>query len=351
MSRADIARKTGISGATVIKIAEYLQKKNIITYDAAESTAQLGRKPTPIRFNADFGYIIAIYMEGFFTSIGVLNVLGEVILSRELKVQDMDRFIRNDFHAKIDEVIGASGIEKSRLIGIGVAIPAAVDPRTKQVFRAPLFHATRLANLESILSELSSRYGLPVFVENDVNAAAYGEYRRVYADSTDALVYLSLGSGLGGGVILNRKLWKGQDAGAGELGYMLFDPAYRIDPAGEGLGWLENKINVTTLKETFDFDIQAPVDRKNGTKIARYLSKYLSLAILNMYAVINVKTVVLGGVLTEYLSEYLIEAVNREMKKASFYVPDLVYGKLKKPGFAGLSCIIMDELLDEILSR
>jgi predicted NBD/HSP70 family sugar kinase len=356
MSRADIARKTGISGATVIKIAEYLAARNIISYDPSESLSMPGRKPTPLRFNGDFVYIIAVYMEGFYTSLGIVNAAGDVVLSRDLKVSDTEHFFQDDFYAQIDSIIASSGIDRKRLIGIGAAIPAAVDPVSRQVYRAPLFHDTRLSNLKSILDELSSRYSLPVFVENDVNAAAYGEYRRVYSELTDALVYISLGSGLGGGLILNRKLWKGQNASAGEVGYMLFDPHRRqnASPGGsrnEGLGWLESKINVTALKDKFDFDIQAPLDRQKGIKIARYLARYLALSVLNIYAVLDIKTVVLGGILAEYLSGYLIDEVYREMKRTSAYMPELVTGKLKKPGFAGLSSIIMDELLDDILSR
>jgi predicted NBD/HSP70 family sugar kinase len=351
MSRADIARKTGISGATVIKIAEYLAARNIISYDPTESVSIPGRKPTPLRFNGDFVYIIAIYMEGFYTSLGIVNAVGEVVLSRDLQVPDTEHFFQEDFYAQIDSIIASSGIDRKRLIGIGVAIPAAVDPVSRQVYRAPLFHDTRLSNLKSILDELSSRYSLPVFVENDVNAAAYGEYRRVYSKLTDALVYISLGSGLGGGLILNRKLWKGQNASAGEVGYMLFGGASPGGPRSEGLGWLESKINVTALKDKFDFDIQAPLERQKGIKIARYLSRYLALSILNIHAVLDIKTVVLGGILAEYLSGHLIDEVYREMKRTSAYIPELVVGKLKKPGFAGLSSIIMDELLDDILSR
>jgi predicted NBD/HSP70 family sugar kinase len=355
MSRADIARKTGISGATVIKIAEYLAAWNIISYDPSESVSMPGRKPTPLRFNGDFVYIIAIYMEGFYTSLGIVNAAGEVVLFRDLKVSDTEHFFQKDFYVQIDSIIASSGIDRKRLIGIGVAIPAAVDPVSRQVYRAPLFHDTRLANLKLILDELSFRYSLPVFVENDVNAAAYGEYRRIYSELTDALVYISLGSGLGGGLILNRKLWKGQNASAGEVGYMLFD-SHRQNAApgrsqNEGLGWLESKINVTALKDKFDFDIQAPLDRQKGIKIARYLARYLALSVLNIYAVLDIKTVVLGGILAEYLSEYLIDEVYREMKKSGAYMPELVTGKLKKPGFVGLSSIIMDELLDDILTK
>ncbi|MDR0554047.1 MAG: ROK family protein [Treponema sp.] len=348
LSRADIARRTGISGATVIKIAEYLAGRNIISYDPSEPTALPGRKPTPLRFNKNFAYCIAIYMEGIYTSIGILNASGDAVLSQDFKVPDTERFFQKELYAQVDKLMKAGGIDRNKLIGIGIAIPAAVDPVSKRVFRAPLFHDTKLANLESILQEISARYSLPVFVENDVNAAAYGEYRRVYADVTSALVYISLGSGLGGGIILNNKLWKGQKAGAGEIGYMLFDP--HVQQTSEQLGWLETKINVTALRTAFHSDIQTPIDQEQGSKIAHYLSKYISLAILNIYATLDIQTVVLGGVLTEYLSAYLLPEINRELRRMSAYAPEVVYGKIKKPGFVGLSCIIIDELLDQILT-
>jgi predicted NBD/HSP70 family sugar kinase len=347
ISRADIARMTGISGATVLKITEYLRDKNIVYYDSTESSAALGRKPTPIRFNGSFAYIIAIYMEGTYTSMGIINIQGDTICSREIRVQDAERFIREDFYREIDSLIAESAIDRKKLIGIGVAIPAAVDSASKQVFRAPLFRETQLASLEPILERLGDRYGLPVFVENDVNTAAYGEYRRIYAGRTNDLVYISLGSGLGSGLVINRELWKGQNASAGEIGYMVFDR--RRAASADRLGWLESKTNFTALADVFHIDIQNPLDTQTGAKAARYLAKYVSLAILNIYAVLDIKTVVLGGRLTEYLSEHLIREVSREMQETSPYAPELVYGQLPHPGFTGLSCIIADNLLDDIL--
>ena len=94
ISRADIARRTGISGATVIKIAEYLASRNIIIYDALKNSAQLGRKPTPLRFNADFAFIIAVCIEGIYASMGILNASGSAVCSKEYRIPDINRFIR-----------------------------------------------------------------------------------------------------------------------------------------------------------------------------------------------------------------------------------------------------------------
>jgi predicted NBD/HSP70 family sugar kinase len=329
-------------------------------YDPVETVSLPGRKPTPIRFNPDFACIIVICIEGFYASLGLLNAAGRSLLSRELQVPDVDLFIQNDFYREIDSLIASGGVECGRIIGIGMAMPAALDSLTRQVYRSPLLHSAWLANLEKLASELSSRYAAPVFVENDVNAAAYGEYRAVYSGITDSLVYLSLGSGLGGGIILNGKLWKGQNASAGEIGYMIFKKGGRAqaDPertAGgdslESTGWLEAQTGLAALKEIFDFDIRNPRDPGKEARIKRYLSKHIALAILNINAVLDTRIVILGGILADYFSDSLAREVGKEIEKISAYGPRVIAGQLKNPSFAGLCHIIMDEVLDELLSR
>lgn len=354
MSRADIARKTGISGATVIRIVEYLMSKDIVIYDALENIIQPGRKPTPLRFNSDFAYIIAVYMEGFYASMGILNTSGMVKFSTEFKIPDFARFMKMDFYNQIDYLIKASGIDRKKLIGIGMAIPAAFDSKTHQVYRTPLSHAFWLSNLETLVSKLGSRYKVPVFVENDVNAAAYGEYRSAYSETTSSLIYVSLGSGLGGGIILNGKLWKGQSASAGELGYLILDtPENGLKDSGmlpENTGWLENRTDLVALKEKFGFDIQSLTKVMNEKQIVDYLSKYLALAVFNINAVLDIKTVVLGGVLADHFAEILVEKTRQKLERSSQFAPLVVSGKIKNPSFVGLSYIVMDELLDGILS-
>ena len=350
ISRADIARRTGISGATVLKIAEYLSSRGIIGYDSTESPALPGRKPAPIRFNAGFAYIIAIYMEGLYASMGILNASGQVVSSKQYRIPDTARFIRKNLYHQIDSLIASSGIENEKIIGIGMAVPAALDSKTLKVYRAPLSYASWLSNFGTIVSELSSRYGVPVFVENDVNAAAYGEYRSVYGGSGGSLVYLSLGSGLGGGIILNGKIWKGQNASAGELGFLILDSVGNWMNDTEKLpvntGWLENKTGFAALEKKFGFSIKTT---HNEERIIRYLSEYLALAVFNINTVLDISTVVLGGVLSDRFEDSLVRGIRKELERKSPYAPLVVPGKVKNPSFAGLGYIIMDELLDEIL--
>lgn len=348
MSRADIARMTGISSATVLKIMEYLWQRGIIYYDSKEQTNVIGRKPVPVRFNGNYAYIVAIYMEGRYASIGIVNAAGDVIVSREIEVLDAEIFIKKDLYTYIDSIIAEGVVDKTKLISIGLAIPAAIDPRSKKAMRAPFFYKTKLAALDEIILELGSYYSLPVFVENDINAAAYGEYRSLYSENIRDIIYISLGSGVGGGLILNGAIWRGQNVSAGEFGYMIFD-RYSV-ASQDGLGWLERKINISALQNLFEMDMKKNIQKPLAQKMVRYLSKYISLAILNITAVLDIQTVVLGGITTNYLSDYLIDKIYLEMKAVSEYVPELVYGKLGKPGFAGLSYITVDNLLDKILT-
>lgn len=346
VSRAELARQTGISGATVIKIIDYLLSKNIVYYDSVnETSGAVGRKPTPILFNKSFAHVIAIHMEGKYISAGIVNAVGDIIDVKEVKVIDFDDFINKDLFELIDKLIISSKIDKSTLVGIGLAVPISFDPLSKKMFRAPIFKKSE-QSLSSISDLLHHEYNIPVYVENDVNASAYGEYHTYYAGVANDLVYISLGTGLGCGIILDSKIRKGIKGGSGEIGYMVFEPKYE---SKSDVGWLESKINFDAITSIFNTDLKDYINGFANNEIIDYLSDYLSLAVSNIYAVLDVDTIVLGGMLVNYLGGSLIDAVNKKCRLINDLIPPVVKSQLKHPGFCGIGYIIIDRLLENIL--
>lgn len=350
ISRADLARETGISGATVVKAIDFLRKRNIILFEETEeSPAHAGRKPTPLRFNRDFAASLIVYMEGLYTSIGIVNAAGDVLLSQEFKITNLESFFQEEIFDHIDSILAKNILPFSAFLGIGIAIPAAVDIKGKQIMCSPLLKGCHLDNLEQWIKTLELHYKLPVFVENDVNVAALGEYRSRFGRSFGDLVYLSLGSGLGAGIILNGQIRRGQHFCAGEIGYMVFDP--KEENTATDMGWLENHINLDAITRQFQAGIKELVLGRISEEICQYLASYIALAVINIHAVIDVETILLGGVLADYFSTPLLAAVNQEIaqKMPHFPIPQVQLGQLKQPGFSGFGHIILDNLIDKIL--
>lgn len=197
------------------------------------------------------------------------------------------------------------GAPLAALAGIGIGIPGVVDAR-----RGVLTHAVNLGvggDGLPLAERLSQRTGLPVAVENDVNAAALGASRVLELDGTD-LAYLSVGTGLAAGIVLSGRLRRGARGGAGEVGHIPVDPAGPMCPCGQrgcleavasgsaiARAWpVENGHSPTAalFRRAADGDVEA---RRVRTRIADHLAAAVQLLVLT----VDVDVVVLGGGVSE----------------------------------------------------
>lgn len=128
----------------------------------------------------------------------------------------------------VDATLGDAGLRREALVALGVGVPGRVDPAAGSVNLAVNlgWHDLPLGSL------LADRFGLPVRIENDVRAAAAGLYeRRVLGDGED-LAYLSIGTGISAGVVLDGRLHRGTRGMAGEIGHVVIDADGPACPCG-----------------------------------------------------------------------------------------------------------------------
>src|SRR5881628_3870355 len=144
------------------------------------------------------------------------NVLGEIIRPSEADEgpeRVIDRMIDT-----LQAAAGKAGVSLSNLRAMGVASPGALDLVHGLVFEAPQLPGWDGVPLVQIMSK---RLGIPALLENDANAAALGENRFGAGRGTRFLVYLTISTGVGGGIIIERKVYHGVSGAAGELGHMV----------------------------------------------------------------------------------------------------------------------------------
>jgi glucokinase len=128
-----------------------------------------------------------------------------------------------------------AGVEIRALRGLGVGAPGPMDPRTGIVFEPPNLPGWRDVPLGAALT---TRLGIPAFVENDANAAALGERWAGAGVGIDDLIYMTVSTGIGGGLIFGGRLYHGVSGTAGEIGHMVVDPRGPQCPCGR-VGCLE----------------------------------------------------------------------------------------------------------------
>lgn len=227
--------------------------------------------------------------------------------------------------------------EAPRAVGIGT--PGAVEPGTGRVLYAPNLEGfERPVPLTELLSE---RLGCPVIAANDVNLAAFGEVRAGAAVGETDVLAVWMGTGLGGGLVLDGRLRVGPTGLAGELGHVVVVPGGRRCPCG-GLGHVEAYIGRRALEEVarsrhaagehtalVDLAGDRPMKSKvfrnaydAGDRMARELIdeglEVLGIAVANVAVLVDVRAVVVGGGLGDRFGSLTVERLSASLQALNF---------------------------------
>src|SRR5690554_3773125 len=138
---------------------------------------------------------------------------GEIIHQKKAFLKEKD-----SFHSTIDQVFRLiSPLTQIQVGGIGIGVPSVVDVEKGIVYNVTNIPSWKKVDLKSILEK---EFNLPVFVNNDVNCYTLGEYKFGMAKGFESIVGMSIGTGLGSGIIIKNKLYIGHNCGAGEIGLL-----------------------------------------------------------------------------------------------------------------------------------
>lgn len=240
-SRTDIAALTGLSPPTVSGITGELIERGFL-YEAATGESAGGRRPILLSLNAAAGYVIGAKV----TEHEVIGVLTD--LEARIVAQSRVALRARDHRA----VVNAIGRLASRLsakangapvYGIGVGLAGVVDRASGKVR-----HATYLTWHDvDLASELAERTGLFVVVDNDINALVANELWFRHGRDIANLLVISLGRGVGLGMVLGGDIHRGAVGGAGEFGHVTIDPDGPACPCGKS-GCLEAYVSDPALE-------------------------------------------------------------------------------------------------------
>lgn len=188
-----------------------------------------------------------------------------------------------------------------QLAAVGIGFPGFIDPHTQRISQSPNLPGLKNVDLSA---DLSALVALPVITENDALAAAFGEFVAA-AKSVDHLIYLGLGTGVGGGLILNRRPFQGQHGVAMEVGHIITTPNGRLCGCGNH-GCMEQYASASGVSITYQAatgehcsaaEIAARANAGDKYAVAAYELAGISLAqaLAHILKVIDVTEIVLGG--------------------------------------------------------
>ena len=165
-------------------------------------------------------FVLGVDVGGTNIKFGLVNPSGKVIVRNSLVTKTFIRDQKKLIQAMVDALVDLMAREHlpvRRIAGIGVGLPGIVDTKQGMVRFLPNIPGWRDVPLEKILRK---KLDVPVFIENDVNMITLGEWRFGAGRGIKNLVCVTLGTGVGGGLIMDNKLYHGEGFAAGEIGHI-----------------------------------------------------------------------------------------------------------------------------------
>lgn len=233
ISRADIAKFTGLRPGTVSAIVNRLIKNNLV-YEGAEGPSSGGRPPRHLHVNGESFYVLAIDIGVNDTAFAVSDFNGRILKQNSILTEDKaEKFLK-----KLgDEILKLTRehYPRSQFAAISVSVPGLINRETGTIVTSPNLGWQNVP-LREILSQ---KLDLPIYVENDANAAAFSELW--YGPLTEAkirtLLFILVVEGLGTGLIINGELHLGSQMGLGGFGHMSIDPNGELCSCGRRGCW------------------------------------------------------------------------------------------------------------------
>lgn len=363
ISRADIAKHTGLRAGTVSAIVNRLIKNGLV-YEGTEGPSSGGRPPKYLYINAESFYVLAVDIGVTDSIYAVSDFNGRMIQQRSLLTEGDPFAFLNNLADQIGSLVSKQ-FARSRFAAVGVSVPGLIDRETGSVVSSPNLEWNDLP-VKSVLQE---RLKLPVFVENDANAAAFSElwYGPLDEAAVQSLLFILVVEGLGTGLIINRELRVGPRFGLGGFGHMSIDPNGELCSCGRRGCWetfaseratVERFHRVTTKQGLPFVGIQELIGRANGgdemaLESIKITAEYLGEGISNLVHGIYPEAVVLGGRITSAWN--IIEPIIRKRLKSKYLVaPDQVLirpASVQRPSLFGAIPIALQNYFRSPASR
>jgi predicted NBD/HSP70 family sugar kinase/DNA-binding CsgD family transcriptional regulator len=289
ISRAEISRLVGISKPTVSQALQSLLRAGLVREaEPAGDGPRYGAtffEPAP-----DAAYVVGLDLGARFVRGAICDVAGDVRARQDLELPTPTAAAALDaIGALVPSLIDASGVDPAVIDGAVVGVPGAVGPD------GAISLATNIAGLEGPRFDalLEERLALRTSIENDINLAALGERWRGVARGVDDFAFVSIGTGLGAGIVLRGELHRGRHGAAGELDYARAGLGEDIDPCADALSEVARRHGAPA--DTRSLFAAARAGDEVARRIVEDEARRISLHIAPIAAVTDVELVVLGG--------------------------------------------------------
>lgn len=323
VSRTDVNRSLNLTMPTVGKIVDNLMAQDFVR-EVGTADIAMGRPPMLLEINPQS--IVAVGIDLGRTEIRTVcvNLLADVIHERTASLGDIHTSVQLMDH--VEQTLNDLGIDRSTLLGIGFAAPGSRNPHPEKPQRIreqdlERHHHWHRASLEA---DITRRFGLPCWFENDTNAAVLGEMWFGRRQDDRYMVFVLADEGLGAGIAVDGQIYRGEYNVAGEFAHMIVDLSGDVSCECGRRGCMGNIATATGIRQSLvkvGGDGNQPLKRivvraeaavePEASAVKRTLD-YLAVGIANLVQVIDPHVVIVGGSLF-MADEFIMTEVNRRV--------------------------------------
>jgi glucokinase-like ROK family protein len=326
ISRAEIAKITGLNKATVSALVDELIEEHFVS-ESGIGVSTGGRRPLMLRFNEEAGSLIGIelgvnYIYAILTNLDATIIWEKTCFFSPIEKQET---IIEKIISIIDEAIHHAPNSPYGVMGIGIGVPGIVNKEEGLVVFAPNLHWDHVS-LAAVLQKQWPDY--PIIIENEAKLAALGEKWFGAGKDFTNLVYVSAGIGIGSGIIIHNQLYRGIDGIAGEVGHHVID-IHGIQCSCGNYGCWEMYASEKYIKRRLeqenkhsllkDFSIEkicllAESGDRQMAQILEEVGRYLGIGLLNIIYAYNPEAVIIGNTIGK-AGKWVLEPARDEVQK------------------------------------
>ncbi len=360
LSRAQIARESGLSKPTVSQALRSLERARLVR-PAGRSSGGKGPAAALYELNPHAGWVVGIDVGRSFIRAAIADLTGQVVARSEERAQVRSAEGLIAQLGRVAHGLAAEARLSWRQVTVAVVgSPGVFEPDLEQV---ALAHNIPGWGRRGIVEAVRRELGTNVVFENDVNLAALGERWKGLGKDVEDFVYLHVGTGVGMGLVLGGALYRGATGAAGEVGYLPLAASDPHDPAGRRRGALETAIGAAgVLAAARRVGMRSPSTPKaifaaarrgdeRALHVVELVAEGIALGLAAIVPVVDPELVVLGGGIGRN-EDLLLKPVTRELHAISPFRPKIEVSALAEDAsLFGAVAAALEAAQDQLFAR